>query len=126
MSLDEKQRMDIWRAASREIAYLITESADPFKHRHLPEVPDDLLQEADDYFFKCVGLVAGRLNAASSSEGYDPVRDEKKEFTLDEFTSVAMLEVANYAETWRGVNPFHLAKHTWDEWFRSFREYMSW
>jgi hypothetical protein len=118
MSLSEKQRMDIWKAASGEIATLITEN--------LPEVPDGLLQEADDYFFKCVGLIAGRLKAASSSTGYDPIQDEKKEFTLDEFTSVAMVEVAEYAETWRGENPFHLAKHTWDEWFRSFREYMSW
>jgi hypothetical protein len=115
--------MDIWRAASKEVAYLITETADPFKHRHLPEVPDSLHQEADEYFFKCVDVIAARLNSTS---GYDPIKDEKKEFTLEEFTSVAMLEVADYAETWRGVNPFHLAKHTWDEWFRSFREYMSW
>ncbi len=126
MSLNEKQKLDIRRMAYQEISYLITESADPFKHRNLPEVPDGLSQEADNYFFECVGIVAGRLKAATESDGYDPIKDEKKEFSLDEFASAAMHEVSEYAETWRGVNPFHLAKHTWDEWFQSFRGYISW
>lgn len=126
MSLDEKQKLDIRRVAYKEISNLITESADLFKHRHLPEVPDELAEEADKYFYECVEIVAGRLTTASSSDGYDPIEDEKKEFSLDEFASAAMHEISEYAETWRGVNPFHLAKHTWDEWFQSFRGYMFW
>ena len=58
--------------------------------------------------------------------GYDPIKDEKKEFTLDEFLHVSRVELSAYADTFRGQNDFHKEKHTWNEWFRSFHEYMSW
>ncbi len=58
--------------------------------------------------------------------GYDPVRDEKKEFALDEFVTLARVEIGHYADTFRGRNDFHAAKHTWRDWFKSFHEYMSW
>ncbi len=58
--------------------------------------------------------------------GYDPIKDEKKEFTLDEFVALSKAEIDGYANTFRGENDFHKAKHTWDEWFRSFHQYMSW
>ncbi len=58
--------------------------------------------------------------------GYDPIKDEKKEFTLDEFVTLSKWEIGGYANTFRGENDFHKMKHTWDEWFRSFHQYMSW
>ncbi len=60
------------------------------------------------------------------SEDYDPIKDEKKLFSLDEFVNLAKSELDKYNETWKDVNEFHKGKHTWSEWFNGFLQYMSW
>ena len=59
---------------------------------------------------------------------YDPIDDEKKEFTLEEFIETAKEELDSYKKTWAGpnTNDFHQGKHTWQEWFNTFHRYMSW
>jgi len=122
MSLTEAQRLAIRRTACQELASL-AEKNDPFKHRELPEgIPDELQGEADEHFFECVE----DLRKALLSQGHDPVLDEKKDISLTEFASRAQKEIGDYAEVWRVGNDFHKGAHTWEEWMRSFLQYMSW
>ena len=58
--------------------------------------------------------------------GYDPVRDEKKEFSMEEFLSLARQELGEYVSVLGGQNDFTRGRHTWGEWFKQFHEYMSW
>ncbi len=70
---------------------------------------------------------AGAPAAPTGLEGgYDPIRDEKREFTLDEFLHVSIVELKGYADTFRDQNEFTRGKHTWNVWFRQFHEFMSW
>ncbi len=122
MSLSEKHRLAIRACVRKEIADLLDRS-DPFKHRELPrDIPSELHAEADAHFFKCVDEIRGGL----WSRGYDPVGDEKKELSLEEFAAAAKVELGDYVEVWRGENEFHSGKHTWEEWMRTFLQYMSW
>lgn len=57
---------------------------------------------------------------------YDPVRDEKREFTLREWAGQLKRAVDGYVEDFEGANDFHKGKHTWLEWMGSFARYMSW
>lgn len=57
---------------------------------------------------------------------YNPIEDEKKEFTLAEFIAVALEELSEYEKTWTEANDFHQQPHTWDEWWKAFHHYMSW
>ena len=60
---------------------------------------------------------------------YNPMKDEKTEYTLAEFVSVAKEELDNYEKEWsppNATNDHHTGKHTWDEWFGTFLRYMSW
>lgn len=57
---------------------------------------------------------------------YDPIKDEKKPFTLEEFTATAKKELDQYTATFKDANDYHKQPHTWNEWWKSFHEYMSW
>lgn len=64
--------------------------------------------------------------ATKDQKNYNPIEDEKKEFSLEEFKELAKAELDKYAATFEGQNDFHKGKHTWGEWFSSFHRYMSW
>ena len=57
---------------------------------------------------------------------YDPIGDEHKLFTLDEWVDTLCSEVRHYGIEWRGSNRYHVEKHTWSEWMGTFARYMSW
>lgn len=57
---------------------------------------------------------------------YDPIKDEKKEFTLEEWADTLIAEIRRYVQQWKDANEFHKEKHTWTEWAKSFWRYMSW
>lgn len=60
--LNAKHKVAIEKAAYGECANLLGHDyGDPFKHRHLPPVPDGLEQAADDYFFECVARITKEL-----------------------------------------------------------------
>ncbi len=77
-----------------------------------------------------------RLRAASppapSSEAsvvpmHDPIADEAKLYTLDEFIKVARNELAYYHEEWtKETNEYHQASHTYQEWYGSYHRWSSW
>ena len=60
------------------------------------------------------------------TERFDPIRDEKKEFTLEEWVNLVQNELRAYHEEWEDSNEFHKKKHTWAEWHNAFVRYMSW
>ena len=57
---------------------------------------------------------------------YDPIVDEKKPFTLNEWAASCKSEIDKYLVVF-GENPneFHSSSHSWDEWSKSFWHYMS-
>lgn len=57
---------------------------------------------------------------------YDPIEDEKKEFTLEEWVDLIKDELDSYVKVWKDQNEFHMGKHTWTVWLNSFIQYMSW
>lgn len=57
---------------------------------------------------------------------YDPIADEKKEFSLAEFVAVAKEELDKYEKEWKDTNTYHKKPHTWNEWWGTFHRYMSW
>jgi len=57
---------------------------------------------------------------------FNPIRDEKKQLTLEEFTEIATSELDKYQKEFAGSNEFHNTSHTWSEWFSAFHRYMSW
>jgi len=72
-----------------------------------------------------IGFLAG-LEASRNGSRYDPIDDENRQFSLDQFIASATAELHAYLQTWVGKNEWHQATHTWREWFTSFHEYMSW
>lgn len=60
------------------------------------------------------------------SEGYDPIRDETKEFGLQEWADTLCHEVQRYALESKDTNDYHVQNHTWDAWMATFARYMSW
>ncbi len=58
--------------------------------------------------------------------GYDPIKDEKREFSFEEFVETASHELQQYKVALGGQNDFTRGKHTWNVWFRQFHEFMSW
>ncbi len=65
----------------------------------------------------------GALVVPGGSPERNPIKDEKTEYGLDEFVTLVKAEFERYADTFRGQNQ---GKHRWEEWMRSFHEYMSW
>jgi len=59
---------------------------------------------------------------------YDPFDDENKQYTLEEFIAVAKEELEAYLKVWAKEprNEFHGQAHTWNEWWKTFFQYMSW
>jgi hypothetical protein len=57
---------------------------------------------------------------------YDPIEDEKKEFTLQEFSQILQDAAKDYEEVFDGANDFTKGKHTYNAWMAAFRGYMSW
>lgn len=57
---------------------------------------------------------------------HDPFENETTKYSLEDFVAVAKAELDKYLVEWKDVNAFHKEPHTWDEWFRSFLQYMSW
>lgn len=59
---------------------------------------------------------------------FNPIKDEKKVFSLEEFITLAKEELDEYQEEWSGPNSndFHDQPHTWDEWWNAFHRYISW
>ncbi len=59
---------------------------------------------------------------------YDPLKDEKKEFSLKDWADSAKEEIDSYVKDWEepDSNDFHRQKHTWSEWMNAFMRYMSW
>lgn len=59
---------------------------------------------------------------------HDPIDDEKKHYTLEEFIAVAKEELDSYQKEWSGTkaNLYHRQSHTWQEWWETFHRYMSW
>jgi hypothetical protein len=58
--------------------------------------------------------------------GHDPIEDEKKEYTMSEFSQVLRDSVEEYREVLEGANEFTRGKHTFNEWVRAFLGFMSW
>lgn len=51
----------------------------------------------------------------------------EKTYTLSEFVKQAQQDLADYEKDWSfSPNEFHLDKHTFTEWYRSFNGYFSW
>lgn len=59
-------------------------------------------------------------------KGHDPIEDEFKLYSLEEFVETAKSELDTYKEEFKDANDFQRGSHTWDEWFASFKRYMSW
>ena len=60
-------------------------------------------------------------------DGYDPIRDEKKPYTFEEFITEAKACLDDYREIWREEpNEYHAGSHTFDEWMATFGRWMSW
>ena len=60
---------------------------------------------------------------------FNPMEDEKKEYSLAEFTAIAKASLDKYQEDWsppNQSNDWHEGKHTYYEWYNSFNRYMSW
>lgn len=57
---------------------------------------------------------------------YNPIRDEHKEFTHEEWISVAKDALDEYSTSLKNANDFQKGKHTFDTWMASFKRYMSW
>lgn len=57
---------------------------------------------------------------------YDPIEDEKKEFSLEEWAEAIKAEIDDYVKTWKDQNEFHQGKHTWTQWLNAFIQYISW
>lgn len=67
-----------------------------------------------------------RLRAPATQLNHDPIKDEKKLYTLAEFIDIAKHEIDLYNFEFNDQNDFHRQSHTWNEWFTSFHQYMSW
>lgn len=57
---------------------------------------------------------------------YDPVEDENKQFTFEEWAELAKAEIDTYVKVCRDQNDFYKKPNTWREWMNSFINYMSW
>lgn len=58
---------------------------------------------------------------------YDPLGDEQKQFSLEEFIAVAKEELDGYQKVFGNPkNEFHSQPHTWQEWWNAFHRFMSW
>ena len=94
-----------------------------------------------EYDGRCDGNTAHHLNqiigglialyvAETLEEGkydYDPIRDEHRQFTFDEFIGAAKEALDEYHTTFsERKNEYHSQTHTWSEWFNTFIGYVSW
>lgn len=57
---------------------------------------------------------------------YDPIEDEKKQFTIREFEEIVKTAITEYANVFEGANKFTMGKHTYNEWMNTFGRFMSW
>jgi len=59
---------------------------------------------------------------------YDPITEEKKPFTQEEWAAELKEAVDEYVKAFSKEprNAFHSQPHTFDEWLMSFHRYMSW
>lgn len=59
---------------------------------------------------------------------YDPINDEKKEFSFEEWQKELADAVAEYKKAFvdEPYADFFKKPHTWREWMNSFIEFMSW
>lgn len=57
---------------------------------------------------------------------HNPIEDELKQYSLEEFIETAKAELDKYQEEFKGANDFQKGKHTWNEWPAAFARYMSW
>jgi hypothetical protein len=69
-----------------------------------------------------------RDDGGRSDMSYDPINDEKKPFTQEEWATELKEAVDDYVKTFskEPVNTFHGQTHTFNEWMASFHRYMSW
>jgi hypothetical protein len=79
----------------------------------------------DTCFHVCITEVRKRW-AELQRHRFDPVNDELRLYTLDEWMETLCHEARHYAETMRGQNDFMKQPHTWNEWTATFGRYMSW
>ncbi len=57
---------------------------------------------------------------------YDPIKDEKKPMTLQQWVQEMKDAVDEYATTFDDGNEFHKNEHCWSEWMSSFIRWASW
>ncbi len=58
---------------------------------------------------------------------YDPLRDEFKKYTREEFKQILHELADDYEESFRGsLNEFQSNSNTFNEWLASFRRWISW
>jgi ribosome modulation factor len=59
-----------------------------------------------------------------------PVADEQKLLSREEFVRACATDLFDYDDAFKDVdaqtNPYQNSKHTYNEWLRGFREYISW
>lgn len=57
---------------------------------------------------------------------FDPIKDEDKPMSLQEWAKEAKDAIDEYVSTFDSGNEFHKKPHPWKEWMNSFIRWSSW